>query len=267
MTKALVTDELWSIVKPLLPAEQPKPKGGRPRVSDRAALTGILFVLRSGIPWEMLPQEKRLRLGRDMLAPTARLARSRGVGQTAPRTPAAPASSTAYRLEPSLCGQRVHPGKKGGAATGLNPTDRGKAGTKRHLLTDLRALPLAFVLTGANVHDSVPLAELLDAVVPVKGRPGKPRQRPGKLHADKAYDAKRCRRACRQRGIEPCIARRGVDSSERLGRHRWVVERTLAWFARMRRLSIRYERRLDIHHTFTSLACSLICFNALRRRF
>jgi len=57
MKKALVTDELWSIVKPLLPAEPPKPKGGRPRVSDRAALTGILFVLRSGIPWEMLPQE------------------------------------------------------------------------------------------------------------------------------------------------------------------------------------------------------------------
>jgi transposase len=57
MTKALVSDDLWSIVEPLLPAEQPRPKGGRPRVSDRAALTGIVFVLRSGIPWEMLPQE------------------------------------------------------------------------------------------------------------------------------------------------------------------------------------------------------------------
>ncbi len=57
MTKALVSNELWSIVEPLLPAEPAKPKGGRPRVSDRAALTGILFVLRSGIPWEMLPQE------------------------------------------------------------------------------------------------------------------------------------------------------------------------------------------------------------------
>jgi len=83
--------------------------------------------------------------------------------------------------------QRVHPGKKGGAATGPNPTDRGKAGTKRHVLTDRRGLPLAFVLTSANVHNSVLLAELLDAVVPVKGRRGKPRQRPDKLHADKAY--------------------------------------------------------------------------------
>jgi transposase len=57
MSKPLVSDELWALVAPLLPPEPPKPKGGRPRVSDRAALTGIIFVLKSGIPWEMLPQE------------------------------------------------------------------------------------------------------------------------------------------------------------------------------------------------------------------
>jgi transposase len=57
MSKPLVSDDLWAIVAPLLPAEPPKPKGGRPRVPDRAALTGIIFVLKSGIPWEMVPQE------------------------------------------------------------------------------------------------------------------------------------------------------------------------------------------------------------------
>ena len=57
MAKELVTDELWEVIEPLLPEEPPKPKGGRPRIDDRAALTGILFVLKSGIPWEMLPQE------------------------------------------------------------------------------------------------------------------------------------------------------------------------------------------------------------------
>jgi transposase len=57
MAKKLVTDELWEVIEPLLPEEPPKPKGGRPRIDDRAALTGILFVLKSGIPWEMLPQE------------------------------------------------------------------------------------------------------------------------------------------------------------------------------------------------------------------
>ena len=57
MSKPLVSDDLWAVVAPLLPPEPPKPKGGRPRVPDRAALTGIIFVLKSGIPWEMLPPE------------------------------------------------------------------------------------------------------------------------------------------------------------------------------------------------------------------
>ena len=57
MAKPLVSDELWEVIAPLIPPERPKPAGGRPRVPDRAALSGILFVLRSGIPWEMLPQE------------------------------------------------------------------------------------------------------------------------------------------------------------------------------------------------------------------
>jgi len=57
MARELVSDELWEVIEPLLPKEPPKPKGGRPRIDDRAALSGILFVLKSGIPWEMLPQE------------------------------------------------------------------------------------------------------------------------------------------------------------------------------------------------------------------
>lgn len=57
MATPLVPDELWEIVEPLLPPEKPRPKGGRPPIPDRACLTGIIFVLKSGIPWEMLPQE------------------------------------------------------------------------------------------------------------------------------------------------------------------------------------------------------------------
>ncbi len=89
--------------------------------------------------------------------------------------------------------------------------------------------------------------------------------RPDKLHADKAHDHRRCRRECRARGVAPRIARRGIEGSERLGRHRRVVERTLAWLARFRRLATRYERRADIHLAFTTLGCALVCLNQARR--
>jgi len=111
------------------------------------------------------------------------------------------------------------------------------------------------------------LEETVDAVPslrwPHRGR-GRPRRRPRKLHADKGYDYPRCRAACRKRGIIPRIARRGIESSERLGRYRWVVERSLSWLNRFRRLKVRYERRADMHQAFLTLGCSLICLNALR---
>jgi hypothetical protein len=87
-------------------------------------------------------------------------------------------------------------------------------------------------LSAASTHDSTQLLPLVDAVPPIigpRGNPGRPRKRPAKLHADKAYDSMDLRRALCARGISPRIARRGIDSSERLGRHRWVVERTLSW--------------------------------------
>ena len=123
-------------------------------------------------------------------------------------------------------------------------------------------------LSAANVHDSKMLEATLDAIRPIHqphGRRGRPRRRPAKLHADKGYDFPRCRLACRQRGIVSRIARRGVESSERLGRHRWVVERTLAWLSRFRRLTVRYERRADLHQAFLSLGCALICWQTLTR--
>ena len=163
-----------------------------------------------------------------------------------------------------MLGLGEHPGKKGGTKTGPNPTDKGKPGTKRHIVVDRTGIPLAAMITAANMHDSMVFEELIDAIEPIK-RPGRgrPRKRPEKLHADKAYDDKKCAQALRRRGIKRRIARKGTESSEKLGRHRWVVERTLAWLAKYRRLAIRYERRDDIHEAFLHLGCSLICFNYL----
>jgi transposase len=122
-------------------------------------------------------------------------------------------------------------------------------------------------LSAANCADSLTLAGLLDTVVPIKRPLGRPRQRPAQLHADKSYDAAHCRAECRQRGITPRIARRKIESSERLGRHRWVVERTFAWLARFRRLRVRDERLAEIHLAFLTLGCALICLDYWLNRF
>lgn len=90
-----------------------------------------------------------------------------------------------------------------------------------------------------------------------------PPERPKKLHADKGYDYQYLREELKQRTIEPRIARRGIESKERLGRHRWVVERTLSWLNRFRRLKVRDERRADIHLALLQLGCALICLRYL----
>lgn len=131
-------------------------------------------------------------------------------------------------------------------------------------MVDRRGTPLAVLLSGANLNDHLLLEAALDAIPPIRRPRGRPRRRPDKLHADKAYDYPVCRRACRKRHVQARIARRGVESSQRLGRHRWVAERTLAWLHRLRRLIIRYERRDDIHEAFLALGCALICFNMLQ---
>lgn len=130
-------------------------------------------------------------------------------------------------------------------------------------MVDRAGIPLAECITAANVNEVTVLAEVLDAVPPVGGKAGRPRRRPDKLHADKAYRSRRNQQLLRARGILSRIARPKVESSRRLGRHRWVVERTFAWLNQMKRLVIRYERRADIHDALLTLGCSLICFNFL----
>jgi transposase len=194
------------------------------------------------------------------------VARGRGLGRATQGPARASSRSGSDRLVKSLrgLGQRGLP--RGGSNTGPNPTDRGKSGTKHHILVDREGLPLTALQSGANIHDSVMFEEVVDAVKPIKGAGrGRPRKRPEKLHADKAYDSKRCRGALGKRGIKVRIARKGIESSERLGRYRWVVERTISWLHRNRRLSVRHERRDDTHQAFLYLGCSLICWNQVQR--
>ncbi len=115
------------------------------------------------------------------------------------------------------------------------------------------------LVSGANRHDSKMFEKCVDAIPAIKGLQGRPRKRPAKFHADKGYDYRRCRAHLKQRGISSRIARRGIETRERLGKHRWVVERTHAWFAGFGKLRIRFERRLDIHEALLKLAAAIIC--------
>jgi hypothetical protein len=80
-------------------------------------------------------------------------------------------------------------------------------------------------VTAANVNDSTMFEALMDDVPAVRTPSGRRRCRPGAVHADKGYDARHCRAYLRRRGINARIARRGIESSKRLGRYRWRVER------------------------------------------
>jgi transposase len=98
----------------------------------------------------------------------------------------------------------------------------------------------------------------------IGGRPGPPCRKPVLVQGDRGYDSERHRDELRQRGITPVLARRYQPHGSGLGRTRWVVERTLAWLHRFRRLNVRYERRPCVHEAFLTLACALVCWYFLR---
>jgi transposase len=136
------------------------------------------------------------------------------------------------------------------------------------LIVDRNGVPLAVELTPAHRNECNLLQPMLDKIPSIQGRRGRPRFRPDKLHADKAYDHVFCRAGCHIRGVVPRIARRGIESKQKLGRHRWVVERSFAWLhGAYRRLATRYERRADIHRAFLSLGAALVCLNFVQAAF
>jgi transposase len=147
--------------------------------------------------------------------------------------------------------------------TGPNPVDRGKPGSKLHVLSDAAGIPLVVGVSAANTHDSQALQPMVAGLPAIRSRRGPRRRRPAKLRADKGYHADQHRRWLRDRGITPRIARRGIDTGERLGRHRWKIERTIAWLTGYRRLTIRYERHAGLLGAFLSLAAALTCFKKL----
>ncbi|MFF4911316.1 IS5 family transposase [Streptomyces sp. NPDC001260] len=261
----IVPDELWARIEPLLPvvprrADHP----GRRRLDDRKVLSGILFVLYTGIPWEFLPQE--LGFGSGMTCwRRLRDWNDAGVGQRLHESLLAElhAAGALDWSRAVIDGSHVR-AMKGGPKTGPSPVDRARTGSKHHLITEAHGIPLAASLTGGNRNDVTQLMPLIEAVPPVRGRRGRPRRRPDRIYADRGYDHDKYRKQIRAVGITPVIARRGTEHGSGLGVHRWVVEQSFALLHWFRRLRIRWEIRDDIHEAFLSLACGIICWRRLK---
>ena len=157
--------------------------------------------------------------------------------------------------------------RHGGDGVGPNPTDRGKNGTKRGVLTEADGGPVAVALAPANRHDSVVLQDILEAVVVEQGGTEQ------HLCLDKAFDGKSSEATARVFGYVPHIRRIGEEKLDGNGRkdgkkhpaRRWVVERTLAWLNRCRGILVRYEKKAANYLATVQLACALLWYRRLHR--
>jgi len=259
--KPLVTDALWERLQPLLP---PPPERrfrfpGRKPLDYRKVLTGILFVLKTDIAYDDLPGELGLGCGktcRDYL----KLCHRTGVWAKLHAVLLAElngADQIDWRR--ALIDASFAKAPEGGEDTGPNPTDRGKSGSKHHVMTDGQGIPLAATVSAANVNEMTRALHVLTSMPPVGGKPGPKRQRPERLQGDRAYDGDPLRQVLRWLGVTPVLAKRNTEHGSGLGVYRWFVERTIAWLHSFGRLRRRLDRHTGLQDAFLQLACALIC--------
>jgi transposase len=265
MIKSLLPDGLWQEIEPLLPL--PKPRRfrfpGRKPLDRRKVLTGILFVLQTGISWDDLPAELGLGCGRTCRDYLQKLQEA-GVWQRL-HTLLLSRLNRAGRLDWRLgiVDSSFAKAPLGGEATGPNPTDRRKSGSKHHVLTDAQGIPVAAMLSSANTPDINCLLPLVVGAPAVGGKPGPARQRFDRVLGDRGYDSEPHRRLLRWLGIIPILALRGTAHGSGLGVRRWFIERTNSWLHSFGRLRRRLDRLAEMQMAFFHLACARICWRFL----
>jgi putative transposase len=263
-----LSDALWERAAPLIPQPQGKQKAGRPRENDRQMLAAILYVLRTGIQWNALPRElgasttvyDRFRFW--MAAGFFQQLWAAGLQEFE--------ELVGIEWEWQSLDGAMTKAPFGGAATGANPTDRGKRGTKRSTLSDGHGLPLAIVVAGANVHDTRLVAQTLEAVV--VARPAVTADAEQHLCLDAGYVGPATADVVNAHQYTPHVRPRGEDVANARSLdplktpRRWVVERLHSWLNRSRRLLVRWEKRHDTYEAFLHFACALICFQQCDRQ-
>ena len=258
-----IPDALWERIKPLLPPPRPKKKPGRPRMDDRRAMDAIFYVLRTGCQWKALP--------RALGAPSTVHDRFQEWRRAGVFEQMWHVGLMEYDAKKGLNWKwqamdgAITKAPLGGEATGRNPTDRGKSGTKRSLLTDGRGIPLAVAVAGANRHDMKLTTPTLEAIM--LERPQPTEEQPQNMCLDKGYDYDEVRDILAEWGYTAHIRTRGEESKQKkqipgYRARRWVVERTHSWINRFRRLLIRWEKKVENYLAMLHFACAWITFRA-----
>jgi len=261
--KPLVTDELWARIEPLLP---PAPRRrvrfpGRKPLDYRKILTGILFVLKTGIAWDDLPAELGCGCGKTCRHYLRAWHRAGVWAELHALLLAELNGADQIDWSRALIDASYAKAPEGGEDTGPNPTDRSKSGSKHHLMTDAQGVPLSATVTAANVVTQ--LLDVLTSMPPVGGKPGPKRQNPERLQGDRGYDSEPLRRLLRWLGITPVLAARHTEHGSGLGVYRWFVERSLSWLHGFGRLRRRLDRLKEIQQAFLRLGAAVICLRFL----
>jgi transposase len=263
--KPLVSDALWKRLQPLLPPPRPRRFRfpGRKPLDYRKILTGIHFVLKTSIAWDDLPAELGCGCGKTYRH-YLRLWHRGGVWRQLHAILLAELKGAdAIDWERALIDASFAEAPEGGEDTGPNPTDRGRSGSKHHVMTDAQGVPLSATVTAANVPEVTQVFPVLTGMPPVGGKPGPKRQRPDRLQGDRGYDSEPVRQLLRWLGINPVLAARRTEHGSGLGVFRWFVERTISWLHSFGRLRRRSDRLTEIQEAFLELACDLICLRFL----
>jgi len=263
-----VDDATWARIKPLLPPPPYSLRGGRYRVDDRACFDAILYVLRTGCQWNALPKEE---VGCSSSTAHRRFQEWEADGFFERLWAEGLTEYDALKglkWKWQAVDGTMSKAPLGGAETGPNPTDRGKSGVKRSMLTEGGGIPLAIVVAGANRHDKMLLAVTLDGLMVPRPEPSeKARQH---LCLDRGYDYESSRSEAASRGYEVHIPLpRGQERSEPYPEgnkpRRWVVERAHSWLNRSRRLLVRWEKKTENYLAFLHLACAQLLFGKVLR--
>jgi len=261
-----ISDELWEVLYPLLPVHVNTHRfgGGRPRVPDRECADAIFYVLRTGCQWQALDQTK-------LCAHSTAHDRFQEWVEAGVFLKLWQAGVEQFD---EICGidwdwlsmdGAMTKAPLGGEKTGPNPTDRGKSGVKRSVLTEGHGVPIGVVIEGANRHDMKLTRPTLAGIV--VDRPEPTEANPQGMCLDKGYDYDEVRDILHEFGFTAHIRARG-EEAEALKRkagfkaRRWVVERAHSWMNRFRRVLSRWDKKPENYLAFLHFACGLIAFRA-----